>query len=272
MKAWVISDIHTVPLDYYRARIAIPDADICICAGDTTDTIYTTLDFLLAEIASKMPVVTVLGNHDFYRSSIDRALEVATERLDGTNVHLLENGTTVLSGVRFIGATLWTDFEVPHGTQDNGPELSLEARRDLAFHICIRDIMDFRQIYRSDERKPGETGLITVEEMIRRHKTSRAYIEGELAKPFAGKTVVLTHHAPSPRSLHPAYQGNPTNAAFASDLTETIRDGRPWYWVHGHIHHFSDYTEGHTRVLCNPKGYRHELGTSGFRPGFVIEL
>lgn len=272
MKAWIISDIHFVPLDLYRGRMVIPEADICICAGDTTDSVYTSADYLLAEIAPRMPVVTVLGNHDFYGSSIDRSLEVARRQLAGTNVHFLENDTVVINGVRFIGATLWTDFEVPHGSEDGRPELPLEIRRFRALHACVRDIADFRQIYRSDERKEGETGLITVQEMIARHKESRDFIAAELSKPFEGKSVVVTHHAPSIQSFHPAYLGSPTNGAFASDLADVIEEGRPWFWIHGHIHHASDYFEGETRVLCNPRGYRHEREFTGFRHGLVVEI
>jgi Icc-related predicted phosphoesterase len=272
MKAWIISDIHTVPLDWYRSRIAIPEADLCICAGDVTGNIHTSADYLMNEVAPTMPVVIVLGNHDYYGYSIDRALEIARRRLSGSSVHLLENESIVLGGVRFVGATLWTDFEVPHGTIDGRREPSIEVRRFRALRASVRDIADFRHIYRSDERKEGETGLITAQEMIARHIESRAFIDAELAEPFDGKTVVVTHHAPSPRSFHPAYIGSPTNGAFASELSAVIYKGEPWYWIHGHIHHASDYFIGKTRVLCNPKGYRHERDFTEFRPGLVIEI
>lgn len=272
MRAWIISDIHTVPLDWYRARVAIPQADICVCAGDISGDVYASVDYLLSEIAPHMSVVFVLGNHDYYGNSIDRALEIARRQLHATNVHLLENESVVLNGVRFLGGTLWTDFEVPHGTIDGRRELPLEIRRFQALHASVRDIADFRHIYRSDERKEGETGMITAQEMIARHMESRAFIDAELAIPFYGKTIVLTHHAPSPRSFHPAYIGSPTNGAFASDLSDVIYRGEPWYWIHGHIHHCSDYFVGKTRVLCNPKGYRNERDFTGFRDGLIIEI
>lgn len=272
MRAFVVSDIHRIPMDIYRGPLGVPEADICICAGDVTDNVYTTVDYVLAEIATKMPVVLVLGNHDYYSTSIDRALEIARKRFSGTNVHLLENDSVEVQGVRFIGATLWTDFEIPHGMPDGQDELDVDARRDLAFHVCIRDIADFRYIHRSDERGPGETGFVTIQELIARHKESRAYIERRLAEAYDGPTVVLTHHAPAPRSIHPAYVGSPSNAAFASDLTDTIEMGSPTYWIHGHIHHASDYVIGATRIICNPRGYRHELSFTGFRPGLTVEI
>jgi Icc-related predicted phosphoesterase len=83
--------------------------------------------------------------------------------------------------------------------------------------------------------------------------------------------MVLTHHAPSPRSLDPRFHGQVTNAAFAPDLSKLIRAANPTFWVHGHVHRAQDYVEGQTRVLCNPLGYRGEHGATGFRSGLVIE-
>ncbi|MBY5453880.1 phosphohydrolase [Rhizobium leguminosarum] len=269
MKAWIVSDLHMPPMAEVMGHFPVPKADICINAGDTSHHIESSLSFLWAAIEEHMPVVTTLGNHDFYGSSIDRALEIAKTRLEGTNVHVLENDTFTIGDLRIIGATLWTDFEVPWGIDE---ELPVAERLEKAFHVCPREITDFREIRRSDERKEGETGFITIQEMIRRHEESRTYIEAELAKPFAGNTMVLSHHAPSPRSIHPEYRGYVSNAAFASDLSVVIREGKPDYWVHGHVHHFLDYQEGETRILCNARGYAHERHVNGSKAGFVIDI
>ncbi len=269
MKAWVISDIHSSPLDLlHRRQLSVPRADICICAGDIAGNIERAIDFLHVEIAPHMPVVAVLGNHDFYGSSIDRALEYARKWTAGTNVHILENESFHRGDLRVVGATLWTDFEI--GNHDFG-YLPVDDRRDLATRECMRYLLDFRLIHRSDTRMGDQNGLITPDEMLVRHRASRAFIEGELAKPFSGTTMVVTHHAISPRSLDPRFDGHISNAAFASDLSSVIRTVRPHFWVHGHIHRFTDYVEGETRVLCNPRGYPGEFGSRGFRPGFVVE-
>ncbi|MBY5567134.1 phosphohydrolase [Rhizobium leguminosarum] len=268
MKAWIISDFHSSALDLlHRRQLIVPNADICICAGDIAGSIERAIDFLHAEIAPHMPVVAVLGNHDFYGTSIDRALEYALKWTAGTNVHILENETFERGDLRIVGATLWTDFEIE--AHDFG-NLPIQARRDLAVRECMRYLLDFRLIHRSDTRAEDESGLITPNEMISRHRESRAYIARELAMPFNGTTMVLTHHAPSVRSLDPRFDGHISNAAFASNLSSTIAKGRPSFWIHGHIHRFHDYVESETRVLCNPRGYPHEAG-GRFRPGFLIE-
>ncbi|EJC80661.1 Calcineurin-like phosphoesterase [Rhizobium leguminosarum bv. trifolii WSM2297] len=269
MKAWIISDLHSSPLDLlHRRELVVPKAEICICAGDIAGNIEHAIDFLHAEIAPHMPVVATLGNHDYYGSSIDRSLEYARKWTAGTNVHILENNTFHRDDLRIVGATLWTDFEID--AHDFG-HLPAQARRDLAARECMRYLLDFRMIHRSDARNGDDSGFITPDEMISRHLESRAYIEQELAKPFDGTTMVLTHHAISPRSLDPRFTGHISNAAFASDLSGVIYAERPHFWVHGHIHRFADYVEGGTRLLCNPRGYLGELGGSGFRPGYVVE-
>jgi hypothetical protein len=74
--------------------------------------------------------------------------------------------------------------------------------------------------------------------------------------------VVVTHHAPCARSMMfgsdwvGEHLFQPVDPAYASYL-DHLMDGEdaPVLWIHGHTHIAVDYTEGHTRVLSNPKGY-----------------
>lgn len=270
MRAWIVSDIHTTPLDtLLGSSLRIPDADICICAGDISNDISTSIAYLLRNIEPHMPVVLTLGNHDFYGSSIDFALEKARREIEGSRIHLLENDSIEIAGCRFIGATLWTDFSVSVGDDEYIPP---EERRAIAFGLVPSQMADFHCIFRSDERRSGENGLVTVQEILNRHIASRSYIDRELGKAFDGVTVVLTHHAPHMRSMDPNFFGEVTNAAFASDLSGMIERRKPLLWIHGHIHKFRDYMADQTRVICNPRGYSRERYTSGFRDSFVIDL
>ncbi|NTF49057.1 metallophosphoesterase [Rhizobium rhizogenes] len=270
MRAWIVSDIHTSPIDtLLGTSLHIPDADICICAGDISNDISTSIAYLLRNIEPHIPVVLVLGNHDFYGSSIDFALEKARREIEGSRIHLLENESIEVAGCRFVGATLWTDFAVPIGGDEHIPP---EERRAKAFELVPWQMADFHAILRSDERQSGEIGLVTVHEILNRHIASRSYIDQQLSKPFDGRTVVVTHHAPLPESFDPRFYGHATNAAFASDLSDLIARRRPSIWIHGHIHSARDYMADKTRVICNPRGYSGERYTSGFRPDLVIDI
>src|ERR1700712_3531305 len=113
MRAWIVSDIHASLTDVFGGSgLRIPQADICICAGDVSNNIMTTIAFLRREIERHMPVVLVLGNHDIYGLSIDLALERARRETEGSRIQLLENQMVEIDDCRIIGATLWTDFAV----------------------------------------------------------------------------------------------------------------------------------------------------------------
>ena len=98
------------------------------------------------------------------------------------------------------------------------------------------------------------------------HAQSRAWLEAELAKPWAGKTVVATHHGCNPQSIHHRFIGDPINAAFISDLSDLT----PFVdlWLHGHVHNSFDYQLGRCRVVANPAGYirnwRHAVAPVDF--------
>ncbi|MGR9185841.1 metallophosphoesterase [Rhizobium leguminosarum] len=270
MRAWIISDIHYARMDVLWSNdLVVPKADVCICAGDITNSVVDSIAYVRRLIEPHMPVVLTLGNHDYYGSSIEFALERARRLIRGTRIQLLENETCIFHDCRFVGATLWTDFAVSIGGDEHVPP---EERRAIAFGLVPSLMADFSCIYRSDTRRPGENGLITVQEVLKRHITSRSFIDRELEKPFAGRTIVLTHHAPLIQSFDARFYGEITNAAFGSDLSDLIARRKPSLWIHGHIHKFRDYMADKTRVICNPRGYGGVRETSGFRPGFVIDL
>ncbi|MBP2461418.1 MULTISPECIES: metallophosphoesterase [unclassified Rhizobium] len=270
MRAWIISDIHHSRLDALRGRsLHIPDADLCICAGDVSSNMGVTIAYVQEHIEPRMPVVLVLGNHDYYHFSISMALERAHLKVQGTRVHLLENQSVVIGGCRFLGATLWTDFAVSIGYDEHVPP---EERRAIAFAQVPWRMQDFFTIYPSNPRPGDENGMVTCREILDRHIESRQFIDNELGKFHDGPTIVVTHHAPLVESFDPRFHGQTTNAAFASDLSDLIRRRKPTAWIHGHIHKARDYLADGTRIICNPVGYFHEGNTSGYRPSLLIDL
>ena len=91
-----------------------------------------------------------------------------------------------------------------------------------------------------------------------------------LAEPFDGKTVVVTHHAPSSQSVHPRYARDLLTPAFASNLEKLMDGDRAALWIHGHMHESFDYEIYDTRVVCNPRGYAPRALAPDFRPDLVV--
>jgi hypothetical protein len=99
------------------------------------------------------------------------------------------------------------------------------------------------------------------------HATSRSWLEHQLDRRSAGPVVVVTHTAPSLRSIAERYQDDLLSAAFASDL-ETFA-ARANLWVHGHTHIGCDYVLGDCRVVNNPRGYVDEGESERFDRSLV---
>ena len=250
MRLHILSDLH---LDVSDFAWPPTEADVVVLAGD----IAGPQQAVAWARAIGKPVVYVPGNHEHYGSTVAEGLTALRALCDGSDVHLLADRALELGGVRFLGSTLWTDYQL-HGSGVAQQAAMAEAERFLR---------DFRRIG-SSERVGAP---FTPAEAVRLHAGHRYWLATQLAEPFPGPTVVVTHHAPSPRSVHARFADSPINPAFASDL-EDLLDGRARLWIHGHTHDCFDYTVRGTRVVCNPRGYvRHGVSENpAFDPHRVI--
>lgn len=254
MKIQVCSDLH---LEHSKARVpdVVDGADCVVIAGDTAVPLQSSLIEIRRVIDRSVPVVVVAGNHEFFRTEMPVELEEARLLARQLGIHLLENDSVVVGNVRFLGASLWTDYA-----------LFGEAVRPLAMREARMRMNDHRLIKWS--KQPWLR--FRPEEALRLHRESRAYLEAALALPFHGATVVVTHHAPHPQSLPERWQESYLSAAYASDLTEPITRFEPEVWIHGHVHRRVDYRVGRTRIVSNPCGYPGER--TGFDPALVLEV
>lgn len=218
------------------------------------------------------PVIYVMGNHEYYskKRSMSELLNKVREKISGTHVHLLENDTVVLDGVRFIGATLWTDFALMHDF----------VQRMDAMLIAQQQMNDYQMIQLRRRHEGGEQ-MLTPSHMLDFHQASRAFIERELALPFEVKTVVVTHHAPSKVSVdqrsmegegavRKALADMGRESIYASHLDHLVE--RADLWIHGHTHVSLDYQIGKGRVVSNPRGYGGIAEVAGFNPNRVVEV
>ena len=260
MKIHILSDVH---LEFGYLSPPTVDADVTVLAGDIG------LGLMGAEwalaFARERPVVYVCGNHEYYRQPpVPYVQQALREACTGTGVRYLENEAVIIDGVRFLGATLWTDFRML-GRRDEGMQSAQRLMSD--YHVIA--------IARSSPVSQNDAALwdrLVPEDTLAFHEQSRTWLEGELAAQFPGATVVVTHHAPSSRSLRPGYTNEPTAVAYASNLDSLMNGSRAALWVHGHVHKSSDYRVNGTRVLCNPRGYTGFALNPSFDPTLVIEI
>ncbi|MCS6946384.1 MAG: hypothetical protein NZM12_02070, partial [Steroidobacteraceae bacterium] len=169
--------------------------------------------------------------------------------------HFLDCDAVEIGGVRFLGATLWTDFALYGGKP-------LEIAR--AMGIAERVMYDYRVIRQGAHRlTPLDTREIHLQQV--------SWLRARLAEPFAGPTVVVTHHLPHRLSVHRRFGADVLNPSFASDLDDIVR-APVSLWVHGHTHESMDYVVNGTRVLCNPRGYLPQEPNTRFDERGIVEL
>ena len=248
MRVQVLSDLHR---EFGGVEFNFDDVDLVVFAGDVN---VGEKGFLwIREKISKIPVLYVLGNHEYYRFTYPKLLNRLLESSSGTNVHILENSSVDIDGIRFHGATLWTGFELFGDPKLIGP-------------ICQQAMNDYKLI-RLD---PTYSKLRSIDTHLFHHRSLK-WLRESLLNSDAKTNVVITHHAPSPRSLPEERKKELVSAAYASDLEDFIKETEPELWIHGHIHTPSDYVIGKTRIICNPHGYIHDP-YNGFNSKLVLEV
>jgi Calcineurin-like phosphoesterase len=270
MRAHVVSDEHhNIECN---GRIVRPvDCDLVICAGDAGPPLRESLKWFANTYPNQRKIYTP-GNHDYYSAEVKKHPELKTtyqrERAEAPalardlGIDLLDTGSVVIDGVRFLGTTLWTDF--------------MSAPSYLMWGDRVRAAMRMND-YRCIKTGKGRGGdRLLPRDTINAHKIDVRWLTEQLAIPFDGETVVVTHHAPSERSLMgpdgsgSGRVGNDLDWCYASaldylmmaaDSPEAIAHNLspdhvpPSMWIHGHVHANQDYQIGDCRVLANPRGY-----------------
>jgi predicted phosphohydrolase len=248
MRLHILSDIH---LEFEPFAPPRTDADAVILAGDI-GTGREGLEWALLHFPDR-PVVYVLGNHEFYGEKVQSLIKNLKELSKGTNVHVLQNDAFTVGDVTFLGATLWTDFQL-YGDPVKAETVALTGMNDYHY---IHTLPFFAKL------RPSDTRRFNME--------TRHWLEQQIYFRKKSKLVVVTHHSPCPKSICPVYEGDPFNPAFASEMTHFVEESGVKLWIHGHLHSRSDYMVGGTRILANPRGYPTEP-RDDFQPGLVVEV
>lgn len=253
MKLNVLSDLHMGVSAFDRP---LNDADVVVLAGD----IASPRQAAFWALGFNKPVLYVLGNHEYYGKSIQGAAQELKQLCAGTHVHVLDDSEIVIGGVRFLGSTLWTDFKL---FGEGEPKADAMAQGQ-------RLIRDFSRI-RIGDAMPAMFTPAASAALFEQHA---GWLDRRLGQTHAGPTVVITHHAPSRRSIHARFEGSVLNACFVSDAERLAGSARARLWIHGHTHDSFDYDLQGTRVVCNPRGYA-KAGVNEnarFDPDFIVEV
>lgn len=248
MRLHILSDLH---LEFGAVKVSETNADVIVLAGD----IHLGREGRkwIRQTFPGKPVVYVLGNHEFYRHSLPDLTETLRRETEGSNIHVLERTAVEIDGYTFLGCTLWTDFEV-----NGDPVLSMRTAETIMSDYMLIDFSP-------------ENRTLRAADTIDVHVRSRDWLKQQIARSNAARTIVVTHHAPSPRSEAPHHRGSPLAPAFSSNLDSFVEESGVPLWIYGHTHFNTDFKIGATRVMTNQRGYPDEC-CRGFDPGLVVEV
>ena len=279
MKLQLLSDLHLESQPDFQTHPAA-DADVLVLAGDIgsyqSGSKLQDQDFGLTRFSPlygwPVPVYFVPGNHEYDALDFDQAharLRQTCARLGITwldrEIVSLPYSASDGSALRLIGTTLWTDFDAlaPLGSGPDSKALAETLKaRDKAFRAA-----DFYL------KKTGtlRNGLPFLSQAVRDEGLqSQAWLRDALSQPFEGKTIVVTHFAPSLHSADPRYGRVPGPAGFCNALDDLLPNAA--LWLHGHLHTPQNYVHNGCRVVANPLGYAHKNEQAYFRADTVIEI
>jgi len=277
----LLSDLHLESNPHFRAK-PLPGADLLVLAGDIGSyqngsllgtlaiadfglTRFSPLPVTLGGSDWPTPVLFLPGNHEYDGQDFDEAEARLRETCTRLGLVWLERQSVVLQGVRFIGCTLWTDFDAlttnpaRSGDMTLGEQLKAREKAFRAANFYLKKNHAFRN---------GQPML--AEEVREEGLKSQAWLRQALAQPFEGATVVVTHFAPSLLSADPRYGMTPGTAGFCNSLDELLPLAA--LWLHGHLHCPNDYVYRGCRVVSNPLGYARKGEQAAFRESLCITV
>ena len=250
------SDLH---LEFSPHNPNLDNVNVYIIAGDTsqgTKGMLWALDLL--DRYPLLHIIYISGNHEFYATNQTKYMEKVEIKLkefsdNNDRIHYLQNDSVVLYGIRFIGSTLWTDFD------HENPLAMLHVQTGINDFKCIR--------YNN-----GLSRFIP-QKALQLHKKAKEYIFRAIEE-SEEPAVVVTHFCPYSLEHH---KTSHLWSYFMVDLDKEIDqlNKPPLIWCSGHNHIHSDitfnYLNGKTRFIGNCKGYPSEQNT-GFDNDFMVEI
>ena len=281
----LLSDLHLEAHPNWQPTYA-KGADLLVLAGDIGSyqegSLLATPDFGLSRFSPlygwPTPVLFVPGNHEYDARPFNETHEQLQHLCRSLGILWLESTTLTWAeiqrhqemiglhnrrgdfNIRFIGTTLWTDFDA-FASQETSSTREHQAR-EKAFRAA--------NFYLKKAKTTLNSEPMLATAIRQKAFACQEWLSTELAAPFQGETVVITHFAPTLLSADPRYGLTPGTAGFCNALDPLLKHAN--LWLHGHVHTKVDYVHNGCRVVANPLGYLRKDEQKNFLPASTITL
>lgn len=252
MRIFYTSDIHTE----FGSFPSLPKCDIIVLAGDigAFEDKSKLVTYLIYASQQAQHVVYVLGNHEYYGTSIHKGVSEIRQIINShtaagsdtmRNIHLLDCNKLTLNvggkepaeqkNINFYGCTLWTLIKDKETAQNS--------------------MSDYEQI-KGESSSPLDADYINSV-----HTAHRSWLEENLPTNDNGEIdIVVTHHMPhQPENYIP--KNYDLADAYWTDLSSLMETYKIDYWIYGHTHKKSEMQIGKTMCVSNPHGYPNQLNS-----------
>lgn len=247
MKIQFLSDLHMEVWKNSLPKITFDeDTNVIIFAGDISNDENQALSYMKKLVDQGYVVLYTPGNHEYYKHEYNEQYQAIKKACEDAGVVFLEMEYIDIEGVRFIGTTLWTDYNA-HKTDDKNLSKML-ASQGLNDHYVIR--FNDRRLLPNDCDDFNDMA----KEFLRHNVDPDQ------------PTIIVSHHAPVLHAVAPKFKGDRLNPAFVNDWSEFVSDLKAEAWIFGHTHHDIDVVIGDTRVVSR------QLGYPGERKDFAISF
>jgi|SRR6185437_1160266 len=252
MKIQYCSDLHLEFPDnkrFMETHPIIPNGEILILAGDIVpfQLIEKHADFFNYISENFKSTYWIPGNHEYYGYDLANKRGAFIEKIRA-NVFLVNNLLVQEGDINLIFSTLWTDISPQNEW------------------FISQNISDFRVI------KYNSLPFTTLN-YNEQHRECLRFITDAVKQVNKGKTLVVTHHAPTQMNYPEQYKGSRLNEAFAVELYDFIFANNVDYWIYGH-HHYNtpSFSIGHTTMLTNQLGYIQYREDKNYRRDIYIDF
>ena len=275
MNILILSDLH-LEVKPFTPAASCTDVDVVVLAGGIHKPGAAAVKWARSQpsFQNAKAIVYVPGVLEHWSSFPGSALQEMRQAADGSHVHVLDCSDVVVQGVRFLGLTLWTDFQLPVQT-NVGPMSNSQLAMDIERKMIADTFHTFSAKSLRHEDDINARAMPSPEQSVWLHRASIDWLSQKLAEPYLGKTVVVSHHAPHRDSIDSRFADDWTTPGRVNDLPEKFFDV-PSLWIHGHSNCDFSYKVKNCIVTSNSRrplpNRPWDLTNVHFDPCYTVSL